>query len=454
MERRKFLELMGYGLASGLLPWRGIDALADTASSTPLLFCFNARGGWDPTIHCDPQGHENYAYFGDADIRETSTGIKYAPMRHGNWNADQNTDDLEDDYNVGPVDARQSYFEKYKNDLLVINGIDAQTVSHDVGTRNTWSGTTREGHPCLAALAASIHGHAQPVPFITTGGFDATAGLLAPTRSGDTDTLLALVQPFKIRQQQTYNDLMPPSVQALIADAQTQRLNAQSARSRLPRRQDVSTRLGALRLGENSMSELGTRLEEISALSVHRPVDNGLVEGIDLAVAGMLSGITTSAQFVVTGFDTHQDHFDYDDGQRSRLKTLFEAQDYTVELLKAVGLYERAVFMMGSDFGRTRINSPEEMGKDHWSVTSMMLMGQGIRGGRTLGQTWVDDCRRGVSASMIDPDTLQPTSDVLRGVYISPAHIHLALRNKLGLAAHGTAAKFPFSDVNYLPLLD
>ena len=33
--------------------------------------------------------------------------------------------------------------------------------------------------------------------------------------------------------------------------------------------------------------------------------------------------------------------------------------------------------MMGSDFGRTRINSPEEMGKDHWSVTSMMLMGQG-----------------------------------------------------------------------------
>ena len=70
----------------------------------------------------------NYAYFGDADIRETSTGIKYAPMRHGNWNADENTDDLEDDYNVGPLDARQSYFEKYKNDLLVINGIDAQTV--------------------------------------------------------------------------------------------------------------------------------------------------------------------------------------------------------------------------------------------------------------------------------------------------------------------------------------
>ena len=149
------------------------------------------------------QGHENYAYFGDADIRETSTGIRYAPMRHGNWNADQNTDDLEHDYNVGPVDARQSYFEKYKNDLLVINGIDAQTVSHDVGTRNTWSGTTREGHPCLAALTASILGHTQPVPFITTGGFDATAGLLAPTRSGDTDTLLALVQPFKIRQQQT-----------------------------------------------------------------------------------------------------------------------------------------------------------------------------------------------------------------------------------------------------------
>ena len=37
MERRKFLELMGYGLASGLLPWRGIDALADTASTYAAL---------------------------------------------------------------------------------------------------------------------------------------------------------------------------------------------------------------------------------------------------------------------------------------------------------------------------------------------------------------------------------------------------------------------------------
>ena len=269
-------------------------------------------------------------------------------MRHGNWNADQNTDDLEDDYNVGPVDARQSYFEKYKNDLLVINGIDAQTVSHDVERVIRGQEPPEKATHVWQHWPPAFTGTRSRSPSLQRVGLMRRPAF-APTRSGDTDTLLALVQPFKIRQQQTYNDLMPPSVQALIADAQTQRLNAQSARSRLPRRQDVSTRLGALRLGENSMSELGTRLEEISALSIHRPVDNGLVEGIDLAVAGMLSGITTSAQFVVTGFDTHQDHFDYDDGQRSRLKTLFEAQDYTVELLKAVGLYERAVFMMGSD---------------------------------------------------------------------------------------------------------
>ena len=131
---------------------------------------------------------------------------------------------------------------------------------------------------------------------------------------------------------------------------------------------------------------MGLGLEEISALSIHRPADNGLVEGIDWLLRGCCRALPPAHSFVVTGFDTHQDHFDYDDGQRSRLKTLFEAQDYTVELLKAVGLYERAVFMMGSDFGRTRINSPEEMGKDHWSVTSMMLMGQGIRGGRHLAK--------------------------------------------------------------------
>ena len=46
--------------------------------------------------------------------------------------------------------------------------------------------------------------------------------------------------------------------------------------------------------------------------------------------------------------------------------------------------------MMGSDFGRTIRNNDEEMGKDHWQVSSMMLMGHGVSGGRTVGQTFVE----------------------------------------------------------------
>ena len=64
------------------------------------------------------------------------------------------------------------------------------------------------------------------------------------------------------------------------------------------------------------------------------------------------------------------------------------------------------------------------MGKDHWQVASMMLMGYGVTGGRTVGQIFVDDGLKGVSYLLNQTLALDDN-----GIY-SPAHIHLAIREK------------------------
>ena len=452
MKRRDFLKaLAGSTLALNFPGWTAPAVATLNSENSPLLLCFNARGGWDPTIHCDPHAHPLYTYFSASSIAETSTGIAYAPQRHSSWPGDE-SQEVDEHYMVSTSGAPVRFFEKYAHDLLVINGIDAQTVSHDVGSRNTWSGSTREGHPAIGALIASIYGPTQPLSFLTTGGFDATAGLLTATRSGNIDALLPLIHPYTHRAE--LDNLVPLPTQALIAQAQAARIQRQLAGTGLPRRREIMNKLDFLRSQETGMEPLLAKLNEIQALTIPEPVGNSLNEHIQLTVAGMMAGLTTSGQFMISGFDTHQDHFDMEDGQRSRLRALFEAQDYAAELLKAVGLYQRATFMMGSDFGRTRINNDDELGKDHWSVTSMMLMGAGITGGRTVGRTIIlDDEEKGVAASLLDPETLLPSDNVDTGIYLSPAHIHKALREALGTTADPTAQEFAFSDVQLLPLL-
>ena len=70
-------------------------------------------------------------------------------------------------------------------------------------------------------------------------------------------------------------------------------------------------------------------------------------------------------------------------------------------------------------------------------------MGYGVTGGRTVGQTFVEDGLKGVSASKLNPQTLALDDN---GIYLSPAHIHLAIREKLGILGSNNSQKFSFGD--------
>ena len=83
-------------------------------------------------------------------------------------------------------------------------------------------------------------------------------------------------------------------------------------------------------------------------------------------------------------------------------------------------------------------------GKDHWPITSMLLMGAGIRGNREIGST-----THGHRTKAVNPETFEEDET---GIILTPAHVHRALRETLNLNDHSVVRDFPLS-AELLPLL-
>ena len=116
-----------------------------------------------------------------------------------------------------------------------------------------------------------------------------------------------------------------------------------------------------------------------------------------------------------------------------------EGVDYFVRRAQELGLADRLVIVMQSEMGRTPWYN-ETGGKDHWSVTSMMAMGAGIRGGRVVGMTSVNpESGFDQSPTLIDPSTLSLSQN---GTRVRPEHLQQALREHLGIAEHPLSARF------------
>ena len=117
--------------------------------------------------------------------------------------------------------------------------------------------------------------------------------------------------------------------------------------------------------------------------------------------------------------------------------------DFLIEEAERQGVADKLVVLVGSDFGRTPGYNMNN-GKDHWSITSMMLMAPGITGNRVIGSS---DERH--VAHSIDPQTLARKDD---GIRLTPGSIHQSLRSYLGIAEHPVVTPFHIDEPN-IPLL-
>ena len=183
-----------------------------------------------------------------------------------------------------------------------------------------------------------------------------------------------------------------------------------------------------------------------------------LVNEARVTLAAMQAGICCAGNLSFAGFDTHQNH---DGAHPNRLQELFDAIDYTISLSKTLEdqngtlLWDRLVIVVGSDFGRTKYNLSG--GKDHWPITSLMLLGKhvgAIPGGRHIGGTQTNASISGVEALLVKEDQgeIVTVIDPAQGVRITPGQIHHALRQLAGIENHPYALQYPLLEPGESPL--
>lgn len=421
IDRRDFFRIAGAAGLAVSMPWGPVHAAEDSKDG-PFWVFVHAGGGWDPTSVCDPKGRANEEemeptnmYF-TGDIG-TAGNLKYAP-----------------------VGSNREFFDKHYERLLVINGVDAQTNSHDAGTRHIWSGKLGEGYPALSALIAGLQARDLPMSYVSNGGYDFTAGLIAPTRTGNIDAVNRIAHPNRINGEPDGPKFHTDATALRIQKALERRRSFLDQRFQLPKSRAAISQLYSARIGKN----------EVKLLSEFLPEDferEALKRQSQVACAAFRAGIAKTANLTIGGFDTHGDH---DNRHFGRLSELLQGVDFLWDEADRQGIADKLTVVIGSDFGRTP-GYNEGNGKDHWSVTSVMLMGRGISGNRVIGKTTDGDRNAAHRPFKVDPSTLAISEG---GIRIEPKHIHLALRKLAGIEDHKTVRQlFPLLDTADLPLL-
>lgn len=464
MDRRDFVKLAGLTGLSLFLPWAGSsEARADeTTWGGPFFLHMHAGGGWDPTLFCDGKltapgvtpVYENKLVTAVSEVN----GIP-VPSASAGGKFFLRTNDL-------PVEEPAHFFQNAGRDFLVFNGVDTQTNNHDTGLQSQTCGHSAIELPALAALFAGMAAKGRDVPmaFLAGGQYNRTGDVVGVSRfPGDKVALLA--DPFKA----SAND-----EKGLLSDVATQRIlqlrNERFARlesqASLPRNKrtlkalrDASRGGAAVNLLKQVASApspgIDTFANDLSPET--RPYLTGsnnvggrarfldLGAPLEIVLRCFQAGVSAAATYEQGGFDTHGNH---DVGQQASMGAFVARLRYVLLRAAQMGLRDRLFVLVTSDFGRTpRYNSGN--GKDHWNVTSNLVLGPGIRGGRAVGKS--DEGHKAMRVAPGNVSQVLPDGDG-SGERIQPSHIHRELRRVLGVDKAEFINDFPLPAGTALPL--
>ena len=415
----------------GLVGTLGVSAygfrlpLANAADYRGKLFVFvQAAGGWDPTSFCDPKantpGEPVINHWAERDEIRQAGNIAYAPFA-----------------------KNEAFFEKYHRDMLVINGVDAQTNSHTVGIVHNWSGRNSEGYPTTTALLASHYGDNLTVPYLSFGGFSNTAGITRFTRIDNAELLRNIASPgvtswnpeeryLSVEDMADLESYRAMSAGLLVGDRTALPMDA---RNRSYYASAFANAEGLKEYASVIPSEEG--LEHPVEYQAYRGTYRSeLRRQAQLTILAFKTGVAVSADLWLNDFDTHAQH---DPDHEWLLGNLTDSVDYLWQYAEEHGVADRMVVVMGSDFGRTNFYNADD-GKDHWPIGSFVIMEKNQPWtNRVVGET--DDLH---FTQRINPTTLE--RDDTNGTIIYPKHVHKALRRYLGIENTLGAQRFPFNN--------
>ncbi len=375
----------------------------------PYYIVFNAAGGWDTTYLMDPKGvgginrlYENGDILMQGEHRFAPTGK----------------------HKEGGL-SNEHFFAEFGDELLVFNGLDYSVNNHSPCSRYMATGKLDSlAYPTFAALVAACQGPSCPLSFLTFGNYSATGNLVAMSRVPYLPSLKRIANADSIdgNQRTPYHDDFSLSrIDAVLAERRAQR----KTQPLLPRRQRAENMLYAAQVNSKALARVTPYVpEEIPKQRLARQAE--------IALASFKAGVCVSANLSIGQFDSHANN---DRDQMKLIPEFLEGIAYVLHRAEELQIREKLVVIAQSEMGRTPTYNKGD-GKDHWSIGSMMFLGAGIKGNRVIGAT--DEKQFAVP---LDPQTLTTVAE--QGIRVRPEHVHEALRQFAGIAAHPHSGMFP-----------
>lgn len=407
-SRRDFLQtgvsLAGYVSLPALLA--GTPASAETLFTVERrLVWINMSGGWDILEVMDPKASSTsgitipYGWGDCNDLAGSSRGEKM-----GRW--------------LPGIASRGA-------DVILVRGMSMGTTSHQAGSvymdTGILSNTGTVNAASIPAVVASESQATIPVIQLNGGTMPQTdRGLLKPTSVVRAENLELYRALYPTNDDQTARrlrllDYLKDSITRVKDTAGTNdRLKAvESAETKI--RKQIEDRLSA---------KLALTAEDKKPFA--RTLAAGQTMGPDMSNTFALAAKLISNNLVscitlgMGGFDTHA-------GQDARLKPVLESFDFYlsafIDQLKAQGAFDNTLIVCYSDFGRTpKINGSN--GRDHWPVGGALLIGGGLAGGRTVGDT--DDNLMPVTTNL-DSGLADPSGTPLNPTHLGGSVLKLTL---------------------------
>jgi len=366
MNRRQLLTYAGAaGLFGVLAPRLRVARAAPAPANKRRLILVMARGGWDPTFALDPKTQSTMI-----DVPAGSRQL------FGNL----------------PVftDASRpnvtAYFNAHGARTTIVRGISVASVSHIECVKRMATGTRSETNADMGAIVAHDNGNELPMPYLILGD-TAFAGKYAVSagRVGNTNQIIALLDPAQAYQ----TDGRAPVVTTDAEDA----LIAAYADATVERERAVRGANGYNKARLDDFREAidrGKQLKSVRAGFGSRGRALTIPGQVQLALDALQQGISQCAMISTRfSWDSHEDITEQTGFHEDTFAALTGLMDGLVArpgLMTGSRMIEDTTVIVFSEMGRTPKRNAGG-GKDHWPVTSAMVMGAGIRGGRAFGAT-------------------------------------------------------------------
>jgi uncharacterized protein (DUF1501 family) len=363
MLNRRELMLLG---GAGLLMPGGLVA-RPLAGERKFLFIY-CKGGWDTLKVFTPMPRTAVIDNDQDSVGAVASGIDFA------------------DHAARPQ-VRQ-FFEDWGHQAAVVNGIEVRSITHERCRRILLTGSG-EGVDDWAVTMSTDTGLYYPLPhLVVTGPAFAGQNGAGVVRAGENGQLAHLLG----RSALEASDMEVKHTTNRMA-----RLEEDFLRGRIDRYTAGAGAGGARQFGKNygaaidNLGELRNRSEQIELDPEGEGCRRNVAEDARTALTCFELGLSRCAMvqdlgWCSGGWDSHANlmHQDwsYDElfGYLSEIMSDLE----TRTSVSGQPLKDEVTIVVLSEMGRhPQINSAG--GRDHWTYTSAMLLGAGVRGGQSIG---------------------------------------------------------------------